>query len=163
MAEETAKEEIQKKGGGKKKLFLFLVLGVLIIAIAGAGLFLFLGKKGHEAEEMKSGKKGKKKIENTVFMDFDPVIVNLLDPTGKRYLQVRMSIEVADKKDEAEIKKKEPMVKDVILHTLSGKTVEEVIMPEAKEKIKQDLIKKINEALGDELVLNVYITQYIVE
>ncbi len=163
MAEETAKEEIQKKGGGKKKLFLFLVLGVLIITIAGVGVFLLLGKKGYEAKEMKTGKKGKKKIENTVFVDFDPVIVNLLDPTGKRYLQIKMSIEVAYKKDEAEIKKKEPIVKDVILQTLSGKTVEEVIVPDAKEKIKLELLKKINETLGDELVLNIYITQYIVE
>lgn len=46
---------------------------------------------------------------------------------------------------------------------LSGKTVEEVVVPDAKEKIKAEILKKVNEALGEELVLNVYITQFIVE
>ncbi|MFN3505296.1 MAG: flagellar basal body-associated protein FliL, partial [Caldimicrobium sp.] len=138
--------------------------GVLIIGIAGGGLFFVLSKKGEETEEVKSakGKKGKKKGEE-VYLDLDPVIVNLLDPTGKRYLQIMMTLEIVDKKAEEEAKKKEAIMKDIILSTLSGKTVEEVIVPDAKEKIKKELLQKINEGLGEELISNIYITQYIVE
>lgn len=161
MAEEVVKEEAKGKGG-KKKLFLILILGIVMISLAGGGVFFLLSKKGSETEEAKKGKKAKGS-EHTVFIDMDPIIVNLLDPTGKRYLQIRMSLEVADKKVEEEIKKKDPIIKDIILNTLSGKTVEEVIVPEAKDKIKQELLKKINETLGEELILNLYITQYIVE
>ncbi|MFN3921127.1 MAG: flagellar basal body-associated protein FliL [Caldimicrobium sp.] len=161
MAEEVVKEEAKGKGG-KKKLFLILILGIVMISLAGGGVFFLLSKKGGEAEEAKKGKKAKGS-KHTVFIDMDPIIVNLLDPTGKRYLQIRMSLEVADKKVEEEIKKKDPIIKDIILNTLSGKTVEEVIVPEAKDKIKQELLKKINETLGEELILNLYITQYIVE
>ncbi|MFN4131518.1 MAG: flagellar basal body-associated protein FliL [Caldimicrobium sp.] len=161
MAEEVVKEEAKGKGG-KKKLFLILILGIVMISLAGGGVFFLLSKKGGEAEEAKKGKKTKGS-EHSVFIDMDPIIVNLLDPTGKRYLQIRMSLEVADKKSEEEIKKKDPIIKDIILNTLSGKTVEEVIVPEAKDKIKKELLKKINETLGEELILNLYITQYIVE
>lgn len=42
-------------------------------------------------------------------MEYDPIIVNLMDPSGKRYLQVRMSLEVADKKVEEELKRRNPL------------------------------------------------------
>uniref|UniRef100_A0A832LVU2 Flagellar protein FliL n=1 Tax=Caldimicrobium thiodismutans TaxID=1653476 RepID=A0A832LVU2_9BACT len=160
MAEEIKEEK--GKGGGKKKLFILIVLAFLVITIAGAGVFLFLGKKGEEGVEKEKSKKAKKS-EATVFIDFDPIIVNLLDPTGRRYLQVRLSLEVVDKKAEEEIKKKEPKIKDSILGILSGKTVDEVIVPDAKERIKGEILKKIKEDIGEDLVLNVYITQFIVE
>lgn len=160
MAEET-RDEVQPKKEGKKKLLIFVFLGILIISIAGAGVFLILGKKGEE-EKGGASKKAKEKAQ-AVYIDFEPIIVNLLDPTGKRYLQVRLSLEVPDKKAEEELKKKEAVIKDTIISTLSGKTVEEVIVPEAKEKIKQELLGKINQALGEEIITNIYITQYIVE
>lgn len=159
MAEEV-KEEGKAGKGGKKKLLIFLLLGILIIAMAGVGAFFILGKK--EGEEGTKGKKATK-AQQTVFMEFDPIIVNLLDPSGRRYLQVRLSLEVADKRAEEEIKKKEPKLKDSILTILSGKTVDEVIIPDAKDKVKSEILKKLKEEIGEDLIVNVYITQFIVE
>jgi len=162
MAEEV-KEEAKEKKGGKKKLFLFIIIGFLIISIAGGAVFFLMGKKGEEGSEKgKATHKAKKKGE-VVYYDLDPIIVNLLDPTGKRFIQVRLSLEIPDKKAEEELKKREAVIKDTIISTLSGKTVEEVIVPEAKDKLKSELLSKINSALGEELVTNIYITQYIVE
>jgi len=162
MAEEV-KEEAKEKKGGKKKLFLFILLGLLVIGIAGGAVFFLIGKKGEEgAEKGKATHQAKKKGE-TVYYDLEPIVVNLLDPTGKRFIQVRLSLEIPDKKAEEEIKKREAVIKDTIISTLSGKTVEEVIVPEAKDKLKAELLSKINSALGEELVTNIYITQYIVE
>ncbi|MCS7150203.1 MAG: flagellar basal body-associated FliL family protein [Caldimicrobium sp.] len=159
MAEEV-KAEGKGGKGGKNKLLIFLLLGILIIAIAGVGAFFILGKK--EGEEGTKGKKANK-AQQTVFMEIDPIIVNLLDPSGRRYLQVKLSLEVADKKAEGEIKKKEPKLRDSILTILSGKTVEEVIIPDAKDKMKSEILKKLKEEIGEDLIVNVYITQFIVE
>ena len=161
MAEEVKEtgQGAASKNGGKKKLLIFLIIGLLIIGIAG-GLVIFLtSKKGRE------GKKYVKKEvpEPAVLYNLDPIVVNLFDPTGKRYIQIRLALALADKKAEEEIKNKEPIIKDAIITYLSAKTPEEVIQPEAKEVIKKDLLKKINEALGEDWVLEVYITQYIVE
>lgn len=160
MAEET-KEEVQPQKKGKKKLLIFIILGFLIIGIASAGVFFILGKKGEE-DKAAHGKKAKEHTQ-VFYVDFEPIIVNLLDPTGKRYLQVRLTLEIPNQKLEEEIRKKEAVIKDTIITVLSGKTVEEVIVPEAKDKIKQELLTKINEVLGEEVVTNIYITQYIVE
>lgn len=160
MADEAKAGSAEGKGG-KKKLLIFLILGLLIIAVAGGAVFFLLGKKGVE-EGAEKPKKAKKTAE-TVFIDFDPIIVNLFDPTGRRYLQVRLSLEVVDKKAEAEVKKKEPKIKDTILSILSGKTVDEVIVPDAKERIKGEILKKLKAEIGEDLIVNVYITQFIVE
>ncbi|QER42135.1 flagellar basal body-associated FliL family protein [Thermodesulfobacterium sp. TA1] len=164
MAEEVKegaeKQEAGKKGG-KKKFLLFLVVGLLVIALASGVVLFLMGKKGEEKEGGKKAKKESAAVK--VIYPLEPVVVNLLDPTGKRYLQVRLAFGVADKKAEEEIKVKEPMIKDVIITYLSSKTPEEVMQPDAKEAIKKDLLVKINEALGEEIVLAIYITQYIVE
>ncbi len=164
MAEEV-KEESKVAKGSKKRLLIFLLIGFLIIGIAGSGVFLILGKKGEEPEGEGSPKKEKKvrKSKDTIFIVMDPVIVNLMDPTGKRYFQVRISLEVPTKKEEDELKKKEPLIRDRILTILSSKTVEEVIAPDAKDKIKEQILKKLNEELGEDMILGVYITQYVVE
>lgn len=161
MAEETKSGAPEGKGG-KKKILIFLILGLLIIVVAGGVVFFLLGKKGGDEAGAEKPKKAKKAVD-TVFIDFDPIIVNLLDPTGRRYLQVRLSIEVTDKKAEAEVKKKEPKIKDTILSILSGKTVDEVIVPDAKERIKGEILKKLKQEIGEDLIVNVYITQFIVE
>jgi len=159
---EESKEEIQEqisktKKGGKKKFLLFLIIGVLIIALAG-GVVAFLTSK-------KEGKeKGKvTRHKDTIIYNMEPIVVNLFDPTGKRYLQVSLALELENKKLEEEIKHNEPKIKDAIIMVLSSKTPEEVLQPGAKELIKNELLHKINSILGEKVVLNVYITQYIVE
>jgi len=157
-AKEEAQEQISKtKKGGKKKFLLFLIIGVLIIALAGGVVALLTSKK----EGKEKGKELHHK--NTIIYSMEPVVVNLFDPTGKRYLQVRLALELENKKLEEEIKHNEPKIKDVIITTLSSKTPEEVLQPGAKELIKNELLHKINSVLGEEIVLNIYITQYIVE
>ena len=162
MPEETKEAEAQEKKGGKKKIILFVLLGVLILGIAG-GVVLFLGGKKKDKEGEKEKKAELKHPKQTFFVTLDPVIVNLLDPTGKRYLQIQISLEVPDKKLEEEINEKIPIIKDTINTIIGEKTVEDVLVPNAKEQIKKELLEAINKALGEDVVLKVYILQFIVE
>lgn len=159
MAEETKTEEQEKevKKVTKKKLLLFLIIGLVIIVLAGSVIAVFSTFKGGKEKE-------KEKVpKETVIYSMEPIVVNLFDPTGKRYIQVRFALELKDKKMEEEIKISEPKIKDVIISTLSTKTPEDVLQPEAKDLIKTELLQKINSALGEEAISNIYITQYIVE
>jgi len=155
--EETQEQIPETKKRGKKKFLLFLIIGVLIIALSG-GVVAFLTSK-------KEGKEKGKELhhKDTIIYSMEPIVVNLFDPTGKRYLQVSLALELRSKKLKEEIKHNEPKIKDAIIMVLSSKTPEEVLQPGAKELIKNELLYKINSILGKKVVLNVYITQYIVE
>jgi flagellar FliL protein len=159
MAEEVKTEEQEKevKKVSKKKLLLFLVIGLVIVVLAGSVIAVLSTFKGGK-------EKGKEKNpKETVIYSMEPIVVNLFDPTGKRYLQIRLAFELKDKKMEEEIKINDPKIRDVIISTLSTKTPEDVLQPEAKDLIKNELLQKINSALGEEAISNIYITQYIVE
>ncbi|NPA38931.1 MAG: hypothetical protein GXO57_00555 [Thermodesulfobacteria bacterium] len=167
MAEEEKEtKESGKKGGGKKKLILFALIGVLIIAVAGvAVMFLTSGKKkgakgeGEPAAETQVSEEPK----NFYLYQMEPIVVNLFDPTGKRYMQIGLALALPDKKYEEEIKKDEPILRDAIITVLSAMTPEEALQPQAKEQIKKELLDKLNEVLGKHIILAIYITQYIVE
>lgn len=159
MAEETKNEAQEKevKKISKKKLLLLLIIGVVIIILAGSVIAVLSTLKG-------GGEKAKEKSsKEMVIYSMEPVVVNLFDPTGKRYLQVSFSFELRDKKLEEEIKNNEPKIRDIIISILSTKTPEDVLQPEAKDLIKAELLQKINSAMGEEVISNIYITQYIVE
>ena len=162
MAEEAQVEGKEEKGkkGGKKKLLLFLIVGIVVIVVAGTAVLLLTSPKGggEGGEEVK-----KSHPENTVIYSMEPIVVNLFDPTGRRYIQIALALELENKKMEEEVKNNEPKIKDVIISVLSSKTPEEVLQPQAKELIKKELLQKINEVLGENVVLHIYITQYIVE
>ncbi len=162
MAEEAKVEEqiVGKKTSflGKKKILFLATIGFLVI-ILGGGILFFLFNKGEKKEKISSNLKNRESI----LMDLDPIVVNLLDPTGKRYFQIKLSLEVGDKKLEELVRKNDSKIKDVIIFYLSGKTVEEVLRPTAKEEIKKDLLQRINGVLGGDIVLNLYITQYLIE
>ncbi|PMP65338.1 MAG: hypothetical protein C0190_06920 [Thermodesulfobacterium geofontis] len=160
MAEEKKEEAQEKevKKPSKKKLLFLLIIGIGIIILAGSVIAVLSTFKGGGGEKAKE-----KSPKEVVIYSMEPIVVNLFDPTGKRYLQIRLALELKDKKMEEEIKINEPKIKDIIIGVLSTKTPEEVLQPEAKNLIKTELLQKINSALGEEAVSNIYITQYIVE
>ncbi len=162
MAEEE-KEEQQEEGkkGGKKKFILFGLVGILVLAIAGGVAFFFLGKKGEKKGKEK--KKEEVKVEKRFFVTLDPLVVNLLDPSGKRYIQIQIALQVKSPKDKEEIENNLPIIRDTMIDVLSSKTPDDVLEPDSKEKIKKELLEKLNEALGADIIENIYIIQYLVE
>ena len=89
----------------KKKLIVIIVAAVVLLAVAGGGAFMFLGKK------KPSDKKEEHKEEPAkapVFMPLEPFVVNLQSDDGDKYLQVQMTLQVADDSQVSLIKANSP-------------------------------------------------------
>lgn len=93
--------------------------------------------------------------------------VNLMTQTGKRYLKVSMQFELD--KDEmkanatkAEIDKKLPMLKDTIIEILSSKSIEDIVTTKGKNRVKDEIVKRINEFLIDGQVYDVFFVDFVV-
>ncbi len=91
-----------------------------------------------------------------------PFVVNLSDPTGKRYLRLGMEVEV--NQDVAEILKKQtPKVRDAVIMLLAGKTFADVSSTEGKVLLKAEVGARLNQILGGTYVVRVYFTEFVVE
>lgn len=96
-----------------------------------------------------------------------PFTVNLMTQTGKRYLKTSMQFELD--KDEvkamatkAELDNKMPMIKDVVNEILSSKSIEDVATTKGKSRIKDEIVKRINEFLMDGKVFDVFFVEFVV-
>ncbi len=189
MAEKDEPEIGEEELGETKRklpLKLIIIIAAGLLVLGGGGFFgykFFFGKKAsvEEAGEAKKGeekkgevkkgeekkgeaKKGEeKKGEATIIFPLDPFIVNLADPTGNRYLKVRVSLELTGPDQQQEIERRLPQVRDGILLLLSSKTFADISSMEGKLTLRTEILHRINQALSKSKVVTIYFTEFVVQ
>ncbi|MBF0590614.1 MAG: flagellar basal body-associated FliL family protein [Nitrospirae bacterium] len=153
-----------KKSKASVKLII-IVVGILLI-VAGGGFFAYtklMGKKDGAGHEGSAGHEASKKQEEgpPVLVALDPFVVNLVD--NGRYMKVTIQVELASKHDEANIKDRVPQLRDAILFLLSGKSLESVSGSEGKLQLKEEMLFKLNQTIGSEVIKSVYFTDFVVQ
>lgn len=183
-------EEAAPKPKSKKKLF--IILGVVVLLLGAGVPVLFMGggdekKDGEHAE-------AHEEVKHYSTVTLDTFIVNLSANTAflKVGMIVEYDASILDKAGHegagggeghgggasgggggaAEgggmhpaMAKRQPMIKDAIIRILSSKKPEDVLTSDGKEKLKEELIEGINEAIGldEEPVVNIYFTEFMVQ
>jgi flagellar FliL protein len=93
----------------------------------------------------------------------EPFIVNLMDTEPARYLKIKIDMESHEAKVNEEFEKRIPQLRDGILTILSSKTYKEIYDSEGKKKLKDEMILKVNQLLGNPGVKAIYITDFVVQ
>jgi flagellar FliL protein len=78
-------------------------------------------------------------------------------------MKMTIQIEIADKKKEEEIKEYFPIMRDAIILLLGSKNIESVSGPDGKMQLKDEMLLRINQALGKDIVKNIYFTDFVVQ
>ena len=168
----SAKAKEPAAEGGKKKLPLPMIIGVVAVLIA-----LFVGKTVLGGGKKHKAKKAKPKQEMGISLPLDEFMVNL-NGGGEHYLRAQIALGLKKGLTEEQGKEQSAPMRDAILSVLSTKTLAEVAKPKDREELKEELKKKVNEALeaaepkkdkdedaddaegGGETVLKVYFTAF---
>jgi len=82
---------------------------------------------------------------------------------GKRYLKVKMDLELNDEKPSAEIERRLPQLRDTILTTLSSKNYEEISSLDGKMQLRAEIMAMLNQYLKTGKITNIYFTEFIVQ
>ncbi len=185
VAEVALDGEAPKKS--KKKLIIIILSIVLLGVLGGGGFFGYkwwMGKKAAPADDNATEQKadeghGEKKAEGGhgdkpadgaplpegvgELVSIPPLLVNLAEPQGRRYLKLALDIEVKDKLAADELNKNMAKVKDSLLLLLSSKTYEDLGSLENKILLKKEIVERLTLVLGEQKVLRVYITEIVIQ
>ena len=160
-----------------------LILAVVMAALVstgavGGGLFymvksgkLSLGGGGAKAEEAKAAEPMKFKL-----FALDPLLVNLADEDGHSYLRVTLTLKVEDPPPDKNAKPKEEKPekggpknefdaeeRDAALALLGKEKSGDLLAPEGKEKLKSDLLAIYKQRIPEAKVMDVLITEFLVQ
>ncbi|RZL10730.1 MAG: flagellar basal body rod protein [Rubrivivax sp.] len=150
--------------GGKKKLIIIIVAVLALLVVAGGGAAVFMMKKhaadaaaaeeggdedsGHDAPAKKPAKEHKAEGTPPVFVPLDPFTVNLADRDADRYAQVGINLQVDDPHVSDELKNYMPAIRNSILLILAHKTSEDLLNPEGKQKLAEEIRREAARAMG---------------
>ncbi|MBI4214325.1 MAG: flagellar basal body-associated FliL family protein [Chloroflexi bacterium] len=108
-------------------------------------------------------------------------IFNLADTNARRYLKLAIALQFSAATDkfekasaegykelngefEAELAPKSAAIHDVLTSVVSAKTMAQLVTPEGKNQLKQELMALLNPILGhDHHITKIYITDFVVQ
>ena len=168
MANETKKNITVEKTTFPVKL---IIVSALASVLIGGGIFwalsYFSESKSHSLQDntIKKTKMDKPKNETELGMIYplEPFIVNLLDKGGKRYLKVKMELEVPTENLIEEITRRNAQLRDTILLLLTSKKFEDVNRLDGKFQLRNELIFGINQVLQSGKIKTLYFTEFVVQ
>ncbi len=153
-AEDKKEAAIAKKGPP-----MMIIMAVFAVVVLGAA-FLMVQKA---SAKQKGGEV--KKVEKGPVMTLDEFLVNLSDPGSDHFLKVTVGLELDKGKGKTaeSLKEQTPEIRDAILTSLSSETRDQIAPESGREKLKAQIKKNVNEALGEEDVKNVYFTNFVTQ
>lgn len=160
---ETGENAAAPAGKSKKLLIIILAAVLLVVLAAGGAAVLLLGGKPEGGQEEEHVEEVAETV--PIYERLETFTVNLADQES--YLQVEISLKLADAKVQETLKQRMPEVRDVLLHVLSSKTAEELMTPEGKAELATEVRKEVNGVIGakkaDKGVKDVLFTSFIIQ
>lgn len=163
-----------KPKAGKGKLVMIAAATILVLGACGGaaayftGLFLSAQSEtaddGHAATAAEHGDGAAGESPAIVFVDMPDLIVNLQsDAARMRFLKLRVSLEVAGEPAAETVRQLMPRVMDSFQVYLRALTVEEVRGAAGMQRLKEELIARVNLALAPTQVSAVLLKEMLVQ
>jgi len=115
------------------------------------------------SEEQSDSEQEKEDTKFGIIYSLEDVIVNPAHSKGGQFILINLALELKTDSDVEIIKKKEVMVRDILIRMISGKSIDELDGPEDKEKLRQEILQKIGEVLPKGHLRNVYFSNYLIQ
>jgi flagellar protein FliL len=147
---------------GRSKL---LVIGVALLLLGAGGAAAWklglVGKPAPAEAEKVALKPEAPKV--GALYPLDPFIANLADEDGRRYLKATVQVEFFASAVPEEFTARMPQMRDLLLTLFTSKVFAEIRTPDGKALLRDEIINRLNRALGRDLVKAVYLTEFIVQ
>ncbi len=146
----------------KSKFKKILILGVLGLLLIGGGLaaYVFMSDDPPAGKEAQASQTAPK---HGADMPLEPFLVNLADRETRRYLKLKVELEVDSEGTAKELEKSMPRIRDALILLLSSKTYLDLSTSEGKQQLKKEIKQKITAIPGGNKVSDVFFTEFVAQ
>lgn len=92
-----------------------------------------------------------------------PFVVNLDEPGPSRYLKMTLQFELIAAETEDAMKKSEQLIRDTIIGYVSGLKLADTLGTAAKDKLRVEIMKKMESVLGAGKVRRMFFGEFMVQ
>lgn len=156
-----ADEATEAAPAGKSKKMLFIIIGALVVLLGGGGAAAwFFTQSDGAPKEAKA-----KPQQPPVYLALETFTVNLQD--GERYMQVDVTLQVADQAQADAIKLHMPRVRSRLLTLLSSKHAGALATAADKQMLAQEIMAEVNQPFNAQAkpqqVNDVLFTSFVIQ
>jgi flagellar FliL protein len=159
MAEDKEEVKEGEEEKPKKSKLKLIIIGCLVLLLGVGGYF------GYSKYKKSNENKAEKEEQVSIIIPLKSFVVNLFDKRGmgKRYLKISMELEVGKEEDRMKVEDNKPRLRDTVLILLSSQTLKEINTMEGKLELKNAIVLRMNQILGNKTVRRIYFTEFVVQ
>jgi len=169
VEKENKNQKTESKGSGKSSMK-WVIFSIIFLLIAGGAYFGWAIVLKNPDEQLTDNQKiseekqaAEDKSDFGQYFSMNDFIVNLNDPSGKRYLKTKIELEFVQEGMKEELHARLAQLRDMTLLVLSSKTMDEIQNVEGKMELKNELIIRINQVLKKGKIRNLYFTEFVIQ
>ncbi|HLC42531.1 MAG TPA: flagellar basal body-associated FliL family protein [Methylomirabilota bacterium] len=131
---------------------------MIVMAIVALALVLFVLKP-----LLVPGDNAQAKPKPTPSYSLGAMVVNVAETDGRRFLKAAIEVEPNGPKGLKEIEARRSQLVDLSIALLSSKSLADVATVEGRERIKKELVERMNAELGGEKISRIYFVEFVVQ
>ena len=172
MAEKERQDQVTESTGKRKPARKFILISVfLILMIAGGAVAAKMGvlpipglasSKGGSGKDREIKARGVEDSAGFIY-PMKPFIVNLVDESGGRYLKVKFEMELSSKDVVPELERRMAQLTDSVIMLLSSKTYKDIANYEGKERMRHEIMIRLNSFLKSGSIRRIYFTEFVMQ
>ena len=165
MPEDTAdRPDTSADGATTKKRSPLLYVAAVIVALGPLGGYFGINyAKLMKARSVKDEKAETKEPPKLSVYVVPPLLVNLRNTRGTRYLKASISLELSEVNLSKELDAQKPRLVDYLLSKLSSCELITIDGPAEKARLKREIVADLNDMLSMGRVVNIYFTEFVVQ
>jgi flagellar FliL protein len=98
-----------------------------------------------------------------IVYQIENIVVNPAGSQGVHFLMLSIAFEVPDAKAEAALRENDIRVRDTVIATLEGQTMEMLTQPGSRDRLKRILAEAVTPMAGGARWMNVYLPQFVIQ
>ncbi len=141
--------------------------GVVFGALGLGGYMMFFKGSAHQPPPQEKTATpvaaGEEKRAKAQVITLKPIVVNLRNSKGTRYLKVTVAMETTSKEAAEELGTLSPQISDLFVDKLSNVEITDVDNSAGRNRLKRELLSGINELLEKGSINTIYFTEFVIQ